>query len=297
MQIKTVSINKTAKLTAYIADPEVGYQMFRDRPGIILAPGGAYLMLATREKEGVALEFLAKGYNVFVLEYSLGFSTREVKESGADKLDTDNRYPKPVIEMFEAIHIVRERAKEYHTDGSRLFLLGFSAGGHLCGSAGVFWNNPEYTKKLSFEPQGDELKATGMILCYPMLNANPNKTLEINNPANIDSALVQEFMYQTDNPTKEQIEAVDLTKHVTKDTVPTFLWHSTDDPVVNPVDSTRFVLALQENGVECEYHLFDHGGHGLALANKVYAHNEEDIQPDIAEWTDMADRWMERQTG
>ena len=294
MNIQTFHLNDTARLTAYIADAEIGYRLFRKRPGIILAPGGAYLMHATREKEGVAVEFLAKGYNVFLLEYSLGFSSREVKESGADSLDTDHRFPRPLIEMLEAIHYVRQNADTMNTDGSRLFLLGFSAGAHLCGSAGVFWNTPVYTGQLSFTPEGNELKAAGMVLCYPMLNASPNRIMDINNPNTVDGRLVKEFMYQTQAPTQEQIDAYDLTRHISKDAVPTFIWHSTDDPVVDSRDSTRFILALQDAGIDCEYHLYDRGGHGLGLANKVYARSESEIIPEIAVWTTMADNWMSR---
>lgn len=88
MKTDTIRISEHAQLKTYIPDPEIGYKLYKKRPGIILAPGGAYLIHATREKEGVALEFLAKGYNVFLLEYSLGFSSREAKEQTSGKLDT-----------------------------------------------------------------------------------------------------------------------------------------------------------------------------------------------------------------
>lgn len=294
MKISTVHISKSAHLTAYIADPEVGYKLYRERPGIILAPGGAYLIHATREKEGVALEFLAKGYNVFLLEYSIGFSSREAKEQGAEKLDTEIRYPTPVLETMEAVHYIKEHAEDLNTDIDRLFLLGFSAGAHLCASYGVFWNSPELTEQLSFQPVDDELKLAGMVLCYPLINPSPDKELELTDQKNPDTKLMKEFLYQTQKPTQEQKDMVNLTKHVTPNTLPAFIWHSIDDPIVNCADTTRFVLALQENGVNCEYHLYEHGGHGLGLANKIYARNETEIQPDIAAWTLLADKWMDR---
>ena len=295
LQIQRQALNDSASLTAYVADPEVGYRLYRKRPGILLAPGGAYLMHATREKEGVALEFLAKGYNVFLLEYSLGFSSREVRETMPPQLDTNHRFPLPLLEMLRSIHIIKERADEWNTDASRLFLMGFSAGGHLCGAAGVFWNDPAYVSQLPFTPVGDELKAAGMVLCYPLMNACPKEILSINAPDNSEAMLIRDFLYGARNPDQSQIDALDLTKHVTKDTVPTFLWHSIDDPVVLPKDSTRFILAMQEAGVECEYHLYDRGGHGIGLANRIYAHNDSEIMPDLAAWTTMADAWMERQ--
>lgn len=295
MDIKKISFGGMACLTAYIPSPEIGYQIYRKRPGIILAPGGAYLIHATREKEGVALEFLAKGYNVFVLEYSIGFTAREIKESGAKELNTDARYPLPVLEMMEAIHYVKTHCDEFYLDASRLFLMGFSAGAHVCASCGVFWNSPAFTDQLSFRPQSDELKASGMILCYPLLNPTPEKMLSLNDPQCQDTKLVNEFLFQTQTPSQEQKDAVNLVHHVSCDTIPTFVWHSIDDPVVYSVDTTRFLLALQQNGIDCEYHLFDQGGHGLALANEIYARNPNEIRPDISLWTTLAHNWMSRQ--
>lgn len=295
MELKTIPLSETARLLAYIPDPEIGYRVYRKRPGILLAPGGAYLIHATREREGVALEFLAKGYNVFILEYSLGFSSREVKESGAAQLDASARYPDPVLEMLEAIHYVKTHCEAFHLDASRLFLLGFSAGGHLCASCGVFWNAESLQKRLSFLPAPEELRVTGMILCYPLINPYPEKMLALNDPANPEAKLVREFLFQTQNPSQAQKDAVNLIKHVSPSAIPAFIWHSVDDPVVYAADTTRFVLALQENNVDCEYHLFDRGGHGLALASKPYARNPDEIQPDIAIWTDLAHKWMERQ--
>ena len=42
------------------------------RPAVIVCPGGAYTYLADREGEPVALSFMQKGYDAFVLRYSLG---------------------------------------------------------------------------------------------------------------------------------------------------------------------------------------------------------------------------------
>lgn len=292
MELQTIPLAGAARLKAYLPDPEIGHQVTRKRPGIILAPGGAYLIHATGEKEGVALEFLAKGYQVFILEYSLGLSSWEAKERGAQALDTDARYPLPVLEMMEAIHYVRTHAEALCLDDSRLFLMGFSAGAHVCASCGVFWNAPEFTGQLSFIPRGQELRVSGMVLCYPMLNPSPE-----GRPASAsgDGKLIREFLYQTQTPNQEQKDAVNVLKHVSPATLPAFVWHSVNDPVVPSVETTRFVLELQQNGVSCEYHLFEKGRHAMGLANEVYARTPEDAQPDIAVWTDLAHRWMKRQ--
>lgn len=43
----------------------------RIRPAILILPGGGYAMTSDREAEPVALQFLAKGFAVFVLRYSV----------------------------------------------------------------------------------------------------------------------------------------------------------------------------------------------------------------------------------
>jgi hypothetical protein len=53
--------------------------------------------------------------------------------------------------------------------------------------------------------------------------------------------------------------------HVTKDTPPAFIYHTTDDELV-PVDaSVTFFRALTAAGVEAEMHLFQTGRHGSGL--------------------------------
>lgn len=43
----------------------------RKRPCMVVCPGGGYSMCSQRESEPVALKFLADGYNVFVINYSV----------------------------------------------------------------------------------------------------------------------------------------------------------------------------------------------------------------------------------
>lgn len=294
MKIETVLIGKDAFLTAYIPDPEYGYQVFRKRPGILLAPGGAYLIHATREKEGVALDFIARGFNVYILHYSIGFTDRPSKEANDGQLNTDNHYPKPVLEMLEAIHWLKAHAEEMNLQKDALFLMGFSAGGHLCASAGTMWKDPKLTGQLSFTPQGEELKAAGMVLAYPMIHPMSEGMFMVNDPKTMDAWLMKDFLFDTRTPSEKQVHAVDLRRHVNADTVPAFIWHSIDDRVVNPANTTEFVLQLQKYDIPCQYHLFDHGGHGMALAVEPYARNPAEEDREIALWRDLAEAWMKR---
>ena len=95
---------------------------------VIFCPGGGYEILSDREKDPPALEFFSRGYNVFILTYSL-------KERACGL--------HPLKELSAAVMTVREKAAVYHIDPKCVAVAGFSAGGHLAASLGVRWNSPE----------------------------------------------------------------------------------------------------------------------------------------------------------
>ena len=278
MIFKTIPLSETARLDAYIQDPAITFQTYIDRPALIICPGGAYLIHATKEAEPVALHFLAHGFNTFVLRYSVA-TDREHPEKG---VNTDLRYPQPSVELLEAIHLIRTNAKEWHVKPDSIYLAGFSAGAHVAATAGLRWNDPSLTDQLSFIPEGGELRTCGMVLGYPMLADNPEDFCS-NVPAE-NTNLVRNVLYGTSSPSKQQIESVDLKNFIEPETaVPAFIWHSIDDPVVDSTKSLEFIKAMKQKGIVCEYHLFSHGGHGLGLAGEDSA---------LRLWPDLAHEWM-----
>ena len=71
MIVETISINplnrdhSQARLTTYVVEG------LRERPGVLICPGGAYRFISPREAEAVALQFCAAGFNAFVLTYTV----------------------------------------------------------------------------------------------------------------------------------------------------------------------------------------------------------------------------------
>ena len=99
------------------------------RKAILVIPGGGYgCVCADREGEPIALAFLPHGFNAFVLHYSV--------RSNSDKV-----FPTQLIEASKAIKYIRDNAEEFGIDKDAVFATGFSAGGHLCASLGILWNN------------------------------------------------------------------------------------------------------------------------------------------------------------
>ena len=61
-----------------------------------------------------------------------------------------------------------------------------------------------------------------------------------------------------------------------------------------PCESTlRFASALRKCGVPFEMHIYPHGPHGIALANKVtWGGNPDMVCPAAARWVSDSVEWM-----
>ena len=62
-----------ATLEGYILDCELTLGQEKNRPAIVICPGGGYLYCSPREAEPVALRYAARGFHAFILRYSVGW--------------------------------------------------------------------------------------------------------------------------------------------------------------------------------------------------------------------------------
>ena len=118
MNVKTIKINnhEGVSLTMYVQDVSDEMKNVQVRPAMLILPGGGYHFCSDREAEPIALSYLAKGYNTFVLRYSL-------KEN--------SKFPRPLIDAEDALIYIRENAEKLHVKKDKVAVIGFSAGGHL----------------------------------------------------------------------------------------------------------------------------------------------------------------------
>ena len=61
----------TATFVGYCLDNSSEIDPNRKRPSVLVIPGGGYEMTSDREAEPIAMQFLAAGFNAFVLRYSV----------------------------------------------------------------------------------------------------------------------------------------------------------------------------------------------------------------------------------
>ena len=245
------------RLYAYLRDPSPEMSP-PPRPALVICPGGGYFGTSDREAEPIALRFLSMGFQCFVLRYTA------VGESS---------FPGSLLELAASVALVRGRASEWNIDPNRIIVMGFSAGGHLAASLGVFWNKDFVSDPLGLK--NEDIRPNGMILGYPVITSGEY--------AHRDS-----FVNLLGDRYEENLALVSLENQVSADTPPTFLWHTWEDTCVPVENSLLLAGALRRNGVPLEMHILPWGCHGLALATE-----ETNIAVDSCKnWPEWAERWI-----
>ncbi|MBX3010374.1 MAG: alpha/beta hydrolase [Caldilineaceae bacterium] len=274
--------NEAVYLDLYLLNNSAEFQTDQPRPAVIVCPGGGYFFTSDREAEPIALRFLAHGYHVFVLRYSV-----------------ETLFPQPMIDLAKTIALIRKEAGTWLVDPQQIAVCGFSAGGHLAASSGVLWNQPWFYEPLGVEPA--QIKPNALILAYPVIDL----TLVAGAPRQLDAdsapvALSELILTKTlgvPQPSPEQLARYRADRHVSAATPPTFIWHTADDELVPARNALLFATALAEQGVPYEIHIFDQGVHGLALADEVTQSQGRFLNPDCQIWVSLALAWLKRQFG
>src|ERR1700683_802427 len=175
-------------------------------------PGGGYQMLAMdHEGKQIAAWLNARGVAAFVLRYRLG-----------------PRYHHPIElgDAQRALRIVRSRAAEYGLQPDRIGIMGFSAGGHLASTAGTHFDAGNSSAADSVDRVSS--RPDFMALCYPVISFGT--FAHLGSKKNLLG----------ENPDPQLVELLSNELQVTKDTPPTFLFHTTTDATVPVENSVMF---------------------------------------------------------
>jgi len=238
--------------------------IFAPHPGtangsaVIILPGGGYAHLAGNlEGRQFADWFAARGFRAFILSYRL----------------PSHGYllPVPLIDARRAIQMVRARAEEYHIDPARIVLIGFSAGGHLAALAAT---KPAPGDADAQDPiDRVSSRPDYLVLGYPWIGAVSLDYAHLN--------YCKEF--HLEDQCAELVKEYDPNLFVSKDTPPTFIYHTFDDRTVPIEQSLGFFQALVKAGVQTEYHVFASGAHGSGLGKGHLS---------LEQWPGLLDTWL-----
>jgi acetyl esterase/lipase len=225
---------------------------------IVVCPGGGYGGLAVgHEGKDVAAWLNKRGITAFMLKY------RIVQPDRPGPLQ-----PAPMLDVQRAIRFVRAHAKEYGIDPQHVGVWGFSAGGHVASTAATHFD--------SGKGDGDDVDKQNCrpdfaILAYPVV------TMEQATHGSSRKNLIG------GNASQELKDFYSNEKQVTKDTPPTFLFHTEEDAAVAIANSRMFEEACKKNGVPVESAYYQKGRHGVGLAPG---------DPILSHWPEKLEAWL-----
>ena len=211
---------------------------------VLIFPGGGYQGLAYDwEGTDIAKTLNSKGIAGIVVKYRLPLS----------KSIVEKKEEVPLQDAQRAIRVVRSRAEEWNINENEIGIIGFSAGGHLASTLGVFYGEQVYKK----QDGADNLNARPdfMALIYPVISMEDETT-----HMGSRKALLGE------DPTDALVTRFSTYKNISETTPPTFILHAIDDEAVPVENSMLFFGSLKDKGVPVTMHIYPTGGHGFSQA-------------------------------
>jgi acetyl esterase/lipase len=241
--------------------------MLRPQPGhengsaVIVFPGGAYMGLASiLEGREVADWYAAHGFTAFVLRYRLG-----------------KKYllPVPLIDARRAVQFVRTHAAEYKIVPNRIVVTGFSAGGNLAALSGTQFvagkaDAGDAIEQVSSRPDY-------LVLGYPWIGGISTDT------SHLTYCKLVDILPSDPARCAELQRKFSPNLFVTKETPPTFIYHTTDDATVPVQQALSFYEAELNAGVPVEMHIFETGKHGSGLGKG---------EPSLDQWPVLLETWL-----
>lgn len=205
---------------------------------VVILPGGGY----------GALAYDHEGHQIAVWLNSIGVSGAVVKYRLAPY-----RHPAPLQDAQRAIRHVRAHAKELGVDPQRVGIMGFSAGGHLASTVSTHFDSGD--KDSADEVARQSSRPDFSILCYPVISLQA----EYSHKGSRRNLL-------GDDPSEELVRSLSNETQVTKETPPTFIFHTGADKGVPVENSISYYLALRKHEIPAELHVYQNGPHGVGLA-------------------------------
>ncbi len=222
---------------------------------VVICPGGGYWIEAMDHEGFEMAEWLRdKGVAGIVLKYRLPYGHHEI----------------PSGDARQALRIVRKNAAEWGINPDKIGIAGSSAGGHLAATVGTRFDSGSSEGSNAFSAISS--RPDFMLLLYPVITFRE----EFGHMGSRKNLIGEGNDWQL-------VEKYSNELHVSPDTPPTFLVLADDDRSVVPRNSVEFYLALKENEVPAEMHIFSEGGHGFGMTKKNLP---------VDQWPDLFYSWL-----
>lgn len=281
--------NSAATLTTYILDDGEFDRKNLVRPAVVICPGGGYNVISQNEGEPVALAYSRMGYHAFVLSYSVKI---------------DNPFPTALLELAHAMAVIREHADEWLVDKDNISVVGFSAGGNLALSLGIYHNQPLLNEGTGL--RASQIKPNQILLGYPAVTLEPRsektpdfviELMEKGLMPDMRGPSIREILMGKENLSDEEKDSLNLLHYIHSELPRTFIWGTYQDTVILPTDLFGLAEALFRNEVPCELHMFEKGPHGMSLADETVKAAEQLQHLHLSEWFQLSVKWLKQGVG
>ncbi|MFA5444305.1 MAG: alpha/beta hydrolase [Bacteroidales bacterium] len=230
--------------------------------GIIILPGGSYHHLGINNEGHRVAEALAqKGYSAFVLRYSTSMY--------------GYNYPTMMEDIQRAVMLVKENASEFGINPDQVGLMGFSAGGHLAGWMGTYYDT-NFLAHYGLEPSVS-LRPAFVAMIYPVVSMADGIT-HVKSRRNLLAA----------NHPVSLRKKLSLEENVRDDMPPVFLMTCMDDPVVDPENTLRYSAVLEKRQIDHRLLIYKEGGHG-------FGYDEEGNNETALLWMQEFLLWLDKE--
>ena len=311
-EIQVAESLEYARLTTYLLDitPKFAVQ---ERPLVLVCPGGGYHFTSEREAEIVAMQFNAMGYHSAVLDYSCAPA----------------QFPTALLELSKSVAYLRAHAKEWCIDPDKIAVLGFSAGGHLAASLGVFWNTEwfarireesaahaaaeataahaaaeattaqpaDWNSAVQYADCATAAATTALTAALTADQIKPNRIIlaypVITTGEHAHRESINNLLGEARCSDSAWLEKMSLEKQDLSDFPPAFIWHTSYDGSV-PIENSLFlVAALAKYRKPLEYHVFPGNVHGMSLADWWTRSLERPMDTPAKKWIELVHTWLE----
>lgn len=232
-------------------------------PVVIYIHGGAWdkgdkTMIKKNFREYILKDLLRNDFTVISINYTL--------------LNKDTHLEKPLQDTKDAINWIRENAKKYNLDTDNMGIWGGSAGAHIAMLTA-------YNQNRKDNKYGDETHPNlkYVIDFYGPTNLNELFKTEGNKLMLDLFKLYSPNRFKTRHEKIRQLTGFDITTqhekvvqkstefspvtYVTKSTVPTLIFHGTEDTIVNFAQSQLLEEKLKNNKITYQLHTVENAKH------------------------------------
>lgn len=240
------------------------------RATVCICPGGGYRRHAPHEGHDIALWLNERGYAAAVVKYTV----------------SPKHYIRPYQDTSRAIALIRARILEKPDQfkSKKVGLWGFSAGGHVASTVAVA--HPEVVKMAAEK----KLPQTAISIEKPDFLVLAYAVISMTESAHMGSVMT---LLNTKEADIKQPEAMKLREifsnhlHVKEGFMPTFLFHTANDPGVPAANALLFAQSMAKVNARYALHIYPKGRHGVGLAK---------LEDHLRHWPNELEKWLETET-